>query len=112
MTEKKPRKSAVETKAEPALKYMVMEDAEDVSRALFKEKKVDFFATHCADCPYQGTYLYFLSKNTADIISNLLGWKKFYACGAKKYFCIKVKGALNEVLQGLAEKADLQEIKE
>lgn len=112
MKTKESRKPAVKPRVEPVLKYMIMEDAEDICRPLFKEKKVNFFATHCGDCPYQGTYLYFISNTVAVMISGLLKWRRLYACGAKEYFCIKVKGALDVVLQDLSEKANLQEIKE
>lgn len=94
-----------------AMVYAIIEDAEDISRELFKEKKVDFFVVHCDDCPFEGTYLYFLSKNTAAIISTLLHWKEPYSCGNKQYFCIKIKGSIDEILRKIEKNADLQEIK-
>lgn len=94
------------------LKYMVLKDDGNISHALFKEKKVDFFIVPHSKCLYEGTYLYFISKSTVTAVSNLLKWKDIFACGAKAHFCIQIKSTLNEALLKLAENADLQEIKD
>lgn len=93
----------------PAMRYLVVEDPGDIGISLFKKVKADFIAFHDDETPFNNTYLYFISKETAEIVSNLLSSKKPYACTV--YYCLKLKGTLDQVIEKLGEKADLKKIK-
>lgn len=110
MVKSKPKKPVSKPESNPTLKYAIMDSTQKINRKLFKEKKVDFFVTCCHCCACEGTFLYFLSSESAVMIGGLLDWRDFSECKNRKYFCIHVESAPNMVLQEIAEKADLQEV--